>query len=219
MKSNSCGWRAPRSLGQRSYGSFGGSWLRGRARMKGDGTNGVSSYMDHVANAASFEAFCRQETDPLLSAETLPESSSLINFKAFAQEYPEKLLPLIARLRPEFQELFIEYWILGKSQSFIAKCHGFIQTRTWQNLRIIEQTIGSMIILGTEPNWGVLYPILQKAGWENTESGSLTSLVLEYAKTQSYALVAKKANMPVPSIRKIFRPAIAALLADKNVKA
>src|SRR5258708_17109170 len=145
MKTKACGWRSTRRRGRGSYGVFLG--YRGKTRMKGDDTQGITDYMTHISDAASFEAFQRHETAPLLSAETLPESSSLIDFKAFAQEYPERLLPLLEKLRPEFQELFAEYWLIGKSQAFIGRVHGFIQTRTWQNLRIIEQAISSMIIL------------------------------------------------------------------------
>ena len=175
--------------------------------------------MDHVAAAASFEAFNRHEINPLLSAETLPESGSMIDFKTFADEYPERLFPLIARLRPEFQEFFIEFHILRKSQAFIGKCHGQIQTRVWQVLRLVEQAIGSMIILGTTPDAEILRVILRRACVESTEYGSLTDMIILYAKTQNYAQVALSVRAPVPAIRKIFRPAIATLLADKDVKA
>ena len=219
MKSHSCGWRTGTSLGRRSWGKFSGGWRRGKARMKDEGSDGIHDYMTHVSDAASFEAFQRKDTAPLLSAETLPESSSLIDFKAFAQEYPERLLPLLERLRPEFQELFAEYWLIGKSQAFIGRVHGFIQTRCWQNLRIIEQAIGSMIILGMNPTAEIIRPILRKARVESTEFGSLTDMIISYAKTQNYAQVAKEVRAPVPAIRKIFRPVIATLLAHKDVKA
>jgi hypothetical protein len=188
-------------------------------RMKGDGTQGAESYMDHVSDAASFEAFNRHETTPLLSAEALPENGSLIDFNAFARDYPEKLFPLVALLRPEFQEFFVEFHILRKSQAFIGKCHGQIQTRVWQVLRLIEQAVGAMIILGTDPDAAIIRPILRKARLEETEFGSLTAMILSYAKTQNYAEVAKDVRAPVPAIRKIFRPAIATLLAAKDVKA
>jgi hypothetical protein len=187
--------------------------------MKGEGTQGVESYMDHVANAASFDAYNRHEERENLSAETSPESNSMIDFKAFAAEYPEKLMPLLERLRPEFQELFAEYWLLGKSQAFIGRVHGFIQTRTWQNLRIIEQAIGSLILLGTKPDAEIIRPILRKACVEDIGHSSLTEMILVYANTRNYAAVARTFLVPVPAIRKIFRPAIATLLASKDVKA
>lgn len=213
MKSHSCGWRtAGSSLGRRSYGCW-------RKRMsKDENMAGVESYMDHVAAAASFEAFQRNEDAPLLSAETLPESSSMIDFKAFAQDYPEKLHPLLERLRPEFQELFAEYWLLGKSQAFIGQCHGFIQTRTWQSLRIIERALGALVVLGSNPTADTIRPLLRKASVESTEYGSLTDMILAYAKTQNYAQVAKNLRAPVPAIRKIFRPAITKLSASKNLQ-
>jgi transcription antitermination factor NusG len=186
---------------------------------KGDATRGADSYMTHVSDAASFEAFNRHEENPNLSAETLPESSSMIDFKAFAQDYPEKLLPLLERLRPEFQELFAEYWLLGKSQSFIGRVHGFIQTRVWQSLRIIERALGSLIVLGPNPDAEVIRFILRKECVESTPYGSLTDLILAYANSQNYAVVAKSFGAPVPAIRKIFRPAIAHLSASKDLRA
>ena len=213
MKNHSCGWRSPRSLGRRSYGC----WRR--YSLKNEDMTGVDSYMNHVSDAASFDAFNRHEENPLLSAETLPESSSLIDFKAFAQDYPERLFPLLLKLRPEFVEIFAEFWLLGKSQAFIGNVHGFIQTRTWQNLRIIEQSIGSLILLGPQPDAEIIRPILRKAELETTGYGSLTDMIISYAKTQSYAQVAKEVWAPVPVIRKIFRPTIIALLASKDVKA
>ena len=177
------------------------------------------SYMDHASDAASFAAFNRhEETNQLISAESTPENISLIDFEAFAKEYPEKLFPLLARLRPEFQELFLEYYVLHKSQSFLAKTHGFIQTRTWQNLRIIEQAVGSLIVLGPDPDFLRVHEILRAEGLDVCEYGPLAGLITNYAKNQSYAAVAKAFGAPTPAIRKIFRPAIDTLLASKNIK-
>ena len=118
MKIHGCGWRIRRGIGRRSFGCW-------RKRMsKNENMTGIHDYMTHISDAASFEAFTRHEANPLLSAETLPESGSLIDFRAFAQEYPDRLFPLLRRLRPEFVEIFAEFWLLGKSQSFIGHCHG-----------------------------------------------------------------------------------------------
>jgi hypothetical protein len=185
---------------------------------KDENMAGAHDYMTHVSDAASFEAFNRHEQNPLLSAETLPESSNLIDFKAFAQEYPERLFPLLLKLRPEFVEIFAEFWLLGKSQAFIGKCHGFIQTRCWQALRIIERAIGALIVLGPAPSAEIIRPILRKAQQEDTEYGSLTDMIIAYAKTQSYAEVAAVVHAPVPAVRKIFRPAITRLSASKDLR-
>jgi len=97
--------------------------------------------------------------------------------------------------------------------------HGQVHTRIWQQLRIIEQALGALIVLGTNPTEEILRPILEKAGLEKTPYGSLTRMILLYAQSQNYALVAKEVGAPVPAIRKIFRPAITMLLADKDVHA
>ena len=184
-----------------------------------EGPSGVISYWDYVSDAASVQAYRRNEADPLLSAESLPENSSLLDFKSFAQDHPDRLFRLLSKLRVEFQELFIEYYMLEKSQSFLAKTHGCIQTRIWQNLRIIEQAVGALIVLGTDPGHSILLPVVEKAGLDKTEYGSLTDMIVLYAQTQSYAIVAKAISAPVPAVRKIFRPAIAALLGSRDLKA
>ena len=174
--------------------------------------------LDHLANAAAVTAFQRDEVNPLLSAETIPEDTSLMDFTSFAEECPERLFELLSHLRVEFQELFIEYWILHKSQSFLAKVHGQIQTRIWQKLRITEQAIGALIVLGTEPSADALRTILQETGLEDTEYGPLSGMIATYALAQSYAQVAKQFAAPIPAIRKIFRPSIERLVASKNLK-
>ena len=188
--------------------------------MKSENIQGVFSYMDHAANTASFDAFNRhEEAEILLSAEALPENSSFLSFAAFAKDHPQRFFQLVSHLRPEFQELCIEYYVLRKSQSFLGQVHGFIQTRVWQALRLIEQAIGSMIVLGIEPSADVIRPILDRVGLENTDSGSLTDLIVLYAKHRNYTQVANLTKIPVATVRKIFRPTVAVLLANKDIEA
>lgn len=178
------------------------------------------TYMQYVSDAASVAAFNRnEEPDSLISVEALPENGSLIDFKSFASDYPEKLFSMLDQLRPEFQELFIEYYILEKSQNFLARTRGCIQTRIWQSLRIIEQAIGSLIVLGPSPDKSTLFSILGKVGMDYTEYGSLANLITLYAVNRNYAEVAKAVGAPIPAIRKIFRPAITHLLASRNLQA
>jgi hypothetical protein len=174
-------------------------------------------YIDHVVDAASVASFHRGDNNGLLSAEAIPENSSLLDFKTFAHDYPERLFPLLEQLRPEMMEIFVEYYLLGKSQSFLAQCRAQIQTRIWQSLRIVEQAVGALIVLGANPDRSVLLPIISGASLEPTPFGSLTNLVLLYAKTHSYKMVAREVGAPVPMIRKIFRPAIAALIKSRNL--
>lgn len=194
-------------------------WKKAKAKTYGSVSEAGFSYWNQVADAASIKSFERDEKAGLISVESLPENSSMLGFKSFAKEYPEKLFPLVYQLRPEFQELFVEYYLLEKPQSFMAEAHGQVQTRIWQNLRIIEKAVGALIVLGKYPDAKVLRPIIAEAGLEETKFGSLTDMVLYYAASQSYAVVAKKFRAPVSAIRKIFRPAVAALLDSKDLKA
>lgn len=180
--------------------------------------------MDYISAAASEAAFdpknpeASLDGDERISVESLPESNGFLNFTSFARECPDRFFELISHLRPEFQELAIESWLLEKSQYFLGPAHGFIQTRVWQSLRIIEQAMGAMIILGTNPTEKTLRDILKKTQHESTEHGPLSKLIVQYAASRDYATVAKSVKTPVPAIRKLFRPAIVALLADKDVK-
>lgn len=225
-KSVNVSWTRGRTYFKANNSYYDHLWKKAKAKHYNSVSDAGYTYWDHVTNAASLKSFERgrvgnslENEPPLLSAETQPESNSLLNFKAFAREYPEKLFPLLTKLRPEFQEMFIEYYLLEKSQSFIGKTHGCIQTRIWQQLRIIEQAVGSLIILGIEPNAEIIRPILRKACVESTPYGSLTFMILKYAENQNYADVALRVGAPIPAIRKIFRPIITTLLADKDIKA
>lgn len=186
-----------------------------------DGGVSVESYWSHVSDAASMEAYKRNDVEsdtPLLSAETLVENTNLLSIGAFVRDFPEKVFPLIYRLRPEFQELFVEYYVLGKGQAFLSSIHGQNQPHICVALQIIEKAIGALIILGQEPDAEIIRPALVRNNLEDTEYGSLTSMIVTYASTQSYSAVAKTVNAPVSAIRKIFRPAIEKLLKAKDIK-
>lgn len=173
-------------------------------------------YWDFVVSGASSDAYDAGRNG--LSAETSPENSSLIDFKSFARDCPEKFFSLLQHMRPDLSEILIEYYILGKSQSFLAKCRRQIQARAFEILRLAEQALGALIILGPNPNQDVLYPILERAGFEDTEYGLLSGMIVEYAACRDYSKIAEDRKAPLPAIRKIFRPAVTQLLASKNLR-
>lgn len=180
---------------------------------------GAYSYWSAVTDAASISSWDGDSQDSLISLETDAENyRPQTNFWSFANQYTERLLPLISWMRPEFQEIFIEYYILQKPQAFIAKTHGEIQTRVWQQLRVVEMAIGACLVFGPRPSAETLHDILEAEGIELTESGRLSDMIAQYAKHQSYTKVADACGVPVPAIRKIFRPAIKQLLSSKKVK-
>lgn len=179
------------------------------------------TYWNNVADAASVAAFRREEIiEGRISAEAQPENESIIDFKTFAQDYPEKFFPLLSNMRAEFQELCIEYYILEKAQSFLAKVHGQIQTRIWQNLRVIEKGFCAMLVLGPAPDRTTMMKILKVEGLEQADdSFGLSLMIANYACTQSYPQVAAMAGIPAPAVRKLFRPAMDKLAASKNLRA
>src|SRR5690348_12911963 len=93
-------------------------------------------------------AFLRDEE--VVSAEEIAENGCIIDFKTFIHDYPERIFQLLKGLPLAQAELFIEYYMLEKSQSFLAKCRGQIQARVFESLRMIEQALGALIILGLE---------------------------------------------------------------------
>lgn len=182
-------------------------------------------YWEDATEHASEEVWAREQkradgeddrdTESLISAETALDNTAVTNFRVYSRDYPEKIFSLIEKLRPEFQELFIEYYILDKPQNFLAQTHGEIQTRVWQQLRIIEQTICAMIVLPDFPR-GVS-DILSAAGLEQTEFGDLSYAIRLYHDTRNYVDVAKILHVPVPAIRKVFRPMIAKMLESDDL--
>lgn len=208
----------------------------------------AETYWSHVADAASMKMYQSGGTNgdiPLISAETVLENASLLGIRSFVRDFPEKIFPLVYQLRPEFQELFIEYYVLGKDHMFLTRVHGQGQTHIWYNLRVIEQAIGALLILGPEPDVETIRRILldhnledaaytktNADGVEETKNyGSLASMIALYAKSQSYARVAKSVGATAPIIRKIFGTAppyslkphrkgvLEILLTSKDVKA
>lgn len=176
-----------------------------------------ATYWDSITNEASLLSWALDKPeDALMSVETLENDS--LDIRTFAKESPEKILALLTHLRPEFQEMFVEYYMLDKSQCFLAKIHGCIQTRIWQTLRIIEQAVGALIVLGKEPDFYTVQQILRSTDLEQTPYGGLTDMIMYYAASQSYTVVAQKMKAPVAAVRKIFRPAIEKLIASKNIR-
>jgi hypothetical protein len=185
-------------------------------------------YWQHVTAKASEAAFSSvperavkvsvEEHRDNLSAETVSENSSLIDFKSFARDCPEKFFSLLEHMRPDLAEILIEYYLLGKSQSFLAKCRKQIQARAFEILRLAEQALGALIILGPHPTRDQLRPILETAGIEFTDYGTLSAMIVEYAACRDYSKLAEGRRAPLPAIRKIFRPATGTLLASKKLE-
>ena len=190
-----------------------------RAHEQDTRSVGVHSYVEHITDLVSLDSYQHDEEESEAPSEAAPISSSTLDFTVFATEYPEKLLPVLRQLRPEFQEIFMEYYVLHKPQWFIGDIHGCIQTRIWQTLRIVEKAIGGLLVLGPTPKKSKMRAALLGAGLEATEYGNLSAMIAAYAETRSYAEVAKRFNAPAPAIRKIFRPAVKNLLAAKTIEA
>lgn len=176
-------------------------------------------YRDYAADAASLQAYNNGDEDSLASVETLPDKTGQTDFASFAHEFPEKFFALAEALRPDQFELLVEYYVIGKSQSFLAKCRKQIQARAFESLKLIEQAMGAMILLGTRPDVETLQPILEKEGLAQTEYGPLAAMIVAYADCRNYSTIADAVNAPVPAIRKIFRPAAQQLLNSDNLRA
>ena len=198
------------------------AWFYGAQRRAKTGQfNRVAgaTYWDKVTSEASLMKWALDApNDGMLSIETGTDVTGSLDIKSFTQENPTKAVDLLSHVRIEFEELFLEYYLLGKSQAFLGQVHGCIQTRIWQSLRIAEQAVGAILVLGANPSYETIFPILDGRGLDMTPYGSLTAMIIYYAQTQSYAAVAKVAKAPLPAIRKIFRPAIEKLLAAKDIK-
>ena len=73
-------------------------------------------------------AAAQRGDNQLISAETSSDHVGIIDFKSFAKDYPEKLFALLEQLRPDHMEIFIEYYLLEKSQNFLAKAYKMPQS-------------------------------------------------------------------------------------------
>ncbi len=88
----------------------------------------------------------------LNSAEADPGADRSRAIISLATEQPERFLELVGYLPHAIQDIFFQYYLLGRTQTQIGSLLGMSQTGVWQALRLGLEAICAIIALGGPPD-------------------------------------------------------------------
>ena len=89
--------------------------------------------------------------DKRVSIEADPFYDESDAFFKLAVDDPTKFLELVGYLPHLIQDIFFQYYLLGRTQVQIAKVLGCSQTNIWQDLRLGREAIGAILEFGGPP--------------------------------------------------------------------
>ena len=89
--------------------------------------------------------------DRLISAETDPELDRSSAIASLASDSPERFLDLVGCLPHLIQDIFFQYYLLGRTQTQIGQLLGCSQTKVWQHLRLGTEAMCAIIEFGGPP--------------------------------------------------------------------
>ena len=89
--------------------------------------------------------------DKRVSVEADPLYDESDAFFKLAVDEPAKFLELVGYLPHLIQDIFFQYYLLGRTQIQIAKLLGCSQTSIWQDLRLGKEAIGAILSYGGPP--------------------------------------------------------------------
>jgi hypothetical protein len=111
---------------------------------------------DAVSDKRSVEFFRASPEEALSgsrlsSAEADPGADRSRAIISLAVEQPERFLELVGYLPHAIQDIFFQYYLLGRTQTQIGSLLGMSQTGVWQALRLGIEAICAVILSGGEP--------------------------------------------------------------------
>lgn len=119
------------------------------------------TYWNIQTDRASAESF--DENDPfktnLLSVETRPDLT-IGDVLEFSQVDPERFAHALTVLRPRDREIMLHYYIVRKTQTWIAELFGIRQTDVWIILRKCRRVLAASLALGGTPTAAQIAVIL-----------------------------------------------------------
>lgn len=118
----------------------------------------------------------------LTSAETDPEADRSLAIANLALDAPERFLELVGELPAPIQDIFLQYYLLGRTQTQIGYLLGRSQTAVWQQRDIGLEAMCAFIFFEGPPT---VSQMVEAGMAERT-----ASYADEYRKTRSFACVA-----------------------------
>lgn len=88
----------------------------------------------------------------LSSAETDPSADRSLAITELALRDPARFIELVNYLPHAIQDMFYQYYFLGRTQEQIGKLIGCGQTRVWQSLKLGREAMCAVIYFGQPPS-------------------------------------------------------------------
>jgi hypothetical protein len=176
-----------------------------------------SAYMESIV-AVRAQGLSEEEQlagEGMISVETQQEFND-DSFYSYCAEHFAAWLKLIRTLPSEQQELLLCYYLLGKTQSLLAKIFVTTQTVCSFRIRMAVKLAGTFLLLGGVPTAEVIHPILLKAGLENKLPVPLSHLIAEYAECRDFSKMAYRHKLHRPDIRRAMSEASKILLGKDD---
>lgn len=115
------------------------------------------SAFDTVSDVRAVQTF-REDPEAALSgsrlasAEADPAADHSRAVMSLAVDSPEKFLELVGYLPHAIQDIFYQYYLLGRTQTQIGELLGMSQTAVWQTLRLGVNGLCAVIAFGGPPS-------------------------------------------------------------------
>ena len=179
----------------------------------------ISAYFEAITAARSMRV-----TDPFdaseetISAETqldLARDSVGMSLRTDL----DTLLPYVAQLCLEDQELLKCYFLLEKPQWCLAVVHRSTQTLCSQRIRKAQERLGLIVQhKGQHPPLDAIAEVMELHGINHIlESGPSTAeLIVEYRKRRSFTAVADALRCPRPQVRHVLNTVATTLKDDEH---
>jgi hypothetical protein len=173
-----------------------------------------TAYFDSITAARSMlltdeEALAGGTTISMETQEEFTED----DFYVYCRERFPEWLKMLRSLPLEQQELILSYYLVGKTQSVLAKLWSSTQTVMSFRIRMAVKLAGTYLMMGGAPSVDQMRSVLIKAGLEHSlKKVSLSGIIVEYARCHSFERIANANHLHRPDIRRAMSQASKQLL-------
>ena len=133
-----------------------------------DGGEHSGFYMENMVGRRSALLSIEEQLEgqTLVSLETQAEFSQE-DILIYLSEHFSDWLAVLRLLSKEQQEMLLSYYLLGKTQTILAKALDATQTVISFRLRMAVKVLGTLLMWGGAPGVKIMKPILEKSGHQS----------------------------------------------------
>jgi hypothetical protein len=135
------------------------------------------------------------------------------DFYVYCRERFPEWLKMLRSLPLEQQELILSYYLVGKTQSVLAKLWSSTQTVMSFRIRMAVKLAGTYLMMGGAPSVDQMRSVLIKAGLEHSlKKVGLSEIIAMYAECRSFQRIANVYDLHRPDVRRSMSQAAKKLL-------